>query len=473
MKWHSLVVLNLVNNNITSSLPTSIGPLNLLKFLHLYNNKFCGKLPSLKSCKELVILDVGENEFAECILSWIGCRCLSWMVLSLRSNNFHGHILEELCPLTSLQILDLSHNKLSRRIPRCVKNFNVMSTNNNSHHHKKVEPLEYFYGASLPLESALLVIKESILEYSTILQLVKSVDFSHNNLSREIPEEVTNLRELQSLNLSYNLLIGSIPENIGKMESMEFMDFSMNQLLSQIPSSMSSLTFLNHLNLSHNNLIGKIPLGTQLQSFSASSFMGNKLEYSTILQLVKSVDFSHNNLSREIPKEVTNLPGLQSLNLSYNLLIGSILENIGKMESMESMNFSMNQLSSQIPSNMSSLTFLKHLNLSHNNLIGKIPSSTQLQSFSASSFMGNKLCGPPLIDTCTADGVKPKNENHKSIDSDRLKVDWFYVSMTLGFMVGFWDICGSFLLNKHWRIIYFQLLDHMLHGTCLGDIVSL
>ena len=171
-----------------------MNPLDLclfLEFLHLYN-KFSGKLPSLKNCEELVILDVGENEFVESIPSWIGRRCSSLMILSLRSNNFHGHILEELCALTSLQLLDLSHNKISGRIPRCVKNFSVMPTNNNSHHHMKVEPSKYFYGAALPLESALLVIKGRILEYSTILQLVKSVDFSHNNLSRAIPEEVTN-----------------------------------------------------------------------------------------------------------------------------------------------------------------------------------------------------------------------------------------------------------------------------------------
>ena len=173
MKWHSLVVLNLVNNNFIGSLPASIGSLTLLKFLHLYNNKLSRKLPSLKNCEELVILDVGENEFAGSIPSWIGCRCSSLMILSLYSNNFHGHILEELCALTSLQILDLSHNKLSGRIPRCVKNFRVMSTNNNSHHHMKVEPSEYFHGASLPLESALLVIKGRILEYSTISPIGK------------------------------------------------------------------------------------------------------------------------------------------------------------------------------------------------------------------------------------------------------------------------------------------------------------
>ena len=222
-----------------------MNPLDLclfLEFLHLYN-KFSGKLPSLKNSEELVILDVGENEFVGSIPSWIGRRCSSLMILSLRSNNFHGHILEELCALTSLQLLDLSLNKISRRIPRCVKNFSVMPTNNNSHHHMKVEPSKYFYGASLPLESALLVIKGRILEYSTVLQLVKSVDFSHNNLSREILEEVTNFRGLQSLNLSYNLLIGSILENIGKMESM---DFSMNNSIElfTLYDNINSIIFL-------------------------------------------------------------------------------------------------------------------------------------------------------------------------------------------------------------------------------------
>nr|POE64647.1 lrr receptor-like serine/threonine-protein kinase fls2 [Quercus suber] len=326
-------VLNLGNNNFSGSIPASMGSLTYLHSLHLYDNKFSGKLPSsLKNCEELVIIDVAENRFAGNIPSWIGHRCTGLMVLSLRSNYFHGHIPKELCALTSLQILDLSHNELFGNIPRCVKNFSAMATNNISNDHMNSYRSAYYLTGTV-LESALLVIKGNILEYSTILSLVKSIDFSKNSLSGEIPKEVTNLQALQSLNLSYNLLNGSIPMNIGNMVLLESIDFSVNHLSGKIPSSMSSLTFLSHLNLSNNSLIGEIPL------------------------------------------------------------------------------------------------------------------STQLQSLTASSFIGNKLCGPPLMDNCT--GVKPNNENTRSKDTNGLEVDWFYVSMALGFVVGFWGVRWRLASSRH------------------------
>ena len=120
----------------------------------------------------------------------------------------------------------------------------------------------------------------------------------------------------------------------------------------------------------------------------------------------------------------------------------------------------MNQLSGQIPLSISSLTFLNHLNLSYKNLTGKIPLSTQLQSLNASSFFGNKLCGLPLTDNCSKNGGKPNNENKGSKYTGGVEVDWFYVSMALDFVVGFWIVCGPLLWNKQWRIRYFQFLDH-------------
>ena len=179
---------------------------------------------------------------------------------------------------------------------------------------------------------------------------------------------------------------------------------------------------------------------------------GKVREYSTTLQLVNIIDLSKNNSSGQIPQEVTSLQGLQSLNLSFNSLNGRIPENIGDMGSLESIDFFVNQLSGQVPQSMSILTFMSHLNLSHNHLIGRIPLSTQLQSLTASSFVGNEICGLPP-NNYTINYVKPNTKNERSKDFGGLKVDWFYVSMALGFVVGFWVVWGPLLMNKHWRFL--------------------
>ena len=183
---------------------------------------------------------------------------------------------------------------------------------------------------------------------------------------------------------------------------------------------------------------------------------GQVLEYTTNLGLLRTIDLSKNNLSGEIPKEVTSLQGLISLNLSFNILTGWIPENIGAMGSLESLDFSVNQLSGEIPPSMSSLTFLSQLNLANNNLIGRIPLSSQLQSLNASSFIGNKLCGPPLIDNCTINNVKPNTKNDGSTNIGGREVDWFYVSMALGYVVGFGVVLYSLLLNKHVELCIFN-----------------
>ncbi|KAL7219691.1 hypothetical protein ACSBR2_012702 [Camellia fascicularis] len=132
---------------------------------------------------------------------------------------------------------------------------------------------------------------------------------------------------------------------------------------------------------------------------------GSNYQYDKILTLVTSIDLSNNNISGNMSQELTSLLGLLSLNLSGNNLIGMIPKKMGHMVSLKSLDLSKNQLRDQIPPSMSCLPFLNYLNLSRNNLSSKIPLSTQLQSFSASSFLGNKLCGLPLTKNCSVDGV--------------------------------------------------------------------
>ncbi|KAM4069065.1 hypothetical protein ACB094_12G061200 [Castanea mollissima] len=250
------------------------------------------------------------------------------------------------------------------------------------------------------------------------------LNLGNNNFTGNIPASMGSLTNLNSLHLYNNLLSGKFPSSLKNCEELVLIDVAENEFVGKIPSRIGhSCSSLMSLSLCSNNFHGLI-----LENF------GKILDYSTILQLVKSIDFFKNSLSGEIPEEVTNFQGLQSLNLLYNLLIRCIPMNIGTM-----------------------LTFLSHLNLPNNNLTGKILPSTQLQSLTTSSFIGNKLYGLPLTENCTVNGVKPNNENTRSKDTNGLEVDWFYLSMTLGFVL--------------WRIMYFQFLDHT--GYKLKSVVSL
>ncbi|GLT96277.1 hypothetical protein SLE2022_139130 [Rubroshorea leprosula] len=345
-KWPNLEVIVLDNNKFTSEIPSTMGTLQSLVSLHLRRNNLSGEIPtSIRYCPALRTLDLGENELVGNIPSWIGRNLLDLTILRLHSNKFSGHIPRELCALNSLQVLDIAHNRLSGSIPSCISNLSAMvyfvngSFGNN---------IEYENNASFFIENVFLVMKGQFYEYDRTLNLVRVLDLSDNNLSGDIPWEITRLQGLQSLNLSHNLLIKRIPPNIGDMSSLESLDLSVNKLLGSIPESMSKLSFLSYLNLSENQLTGKIP------------------------------------------------------------------------------------------------------------------SSTQLQSFDASCYAGNELCGLPLMDNCSEVNQRvPGTGNNGGKDMDGAKVNWLFVSMALGFIFGFWSVLSPLVISRQWRYAYYQYLDNM------------
>jgi EIX receptor 1/2 len=169
-------------------------------------------------------------------------------------------------------------------------------------------------------------------------------------------------------------------------------------------------------------------------------------------------------LEGQIPREVTSLMGLIGLNLSRNLLTGIIPQNIGDLERLESLDLSSNYISGVIPPSLATLSFLSYLNLSNNNLLGSVPTGTQLQSFNASSYAGNRdLCGLPLQKKCLEDEATqhPKlGSTHQEQENSHERL-WFYTSIAVGFVVGFWGVCGTLVLKSSWRHAYFQFLERM------------
>ncbi|URD84982.1 LRR receptor-like serine threonine-protein kinase [Musa troglodytarum] len=392
-----------------------------LKYLYLSNNSFSGNLsPRITNTMP----------------------SLQWFDLSM--NNMSGEIPFSYCQLRNLEGLQLYENNLSRVIPNCWKTSSNLLL--------------------LDLSSNKLVggVPDSLCN----LQMLESLHLSHNNLSGQIPHCLKSCTELATLDLGHNNFIGNIPTWIGEsLLYLKTLSLRSNAFTGSIPQ-LSSLPSLRILDLSNNNLSEDMWLFIK----------GSELEYTTRqLSMDTLIDLSNNYLSGNIPEELGNLHGLRSLNLSKNYLIGQIPWSIGRMKQLEVLDLSRNNLSGAIPSDLAALNFLNHLNLSYNNLSGRIPNGNQLQTFTDSSiYAGNpNLCGPPLTKNCTLNIAKAgEEEQNEDSSKSRMETLWLYTSITLGFIIGFWAICGSLLLQQTWRTSYFRAIDNMFDKLYVMMVVT-
>ncbi|KAJ9693307.1 hypothetical protein PVL29_012175 [Vitis rotundifolia] len=267
-----LIVLDLGNNNLSGKIPKSLGQLQWLESLHLNHNKLSRELPSsFQNLSRLELLDLSYNQLSGKVPSWIGTAFINLVILNLRSNVFFGRLPSQLSNLSSLHVLDLAQNNLMGEIPATLVKLKAMVPESN----KNIYPLYDNVINSGYEERLVVIMKGQSLEYTRTLSLVVGIDLSDNNLSGEFPQEITKLFGLVALNLSGNHITGQIPESISMLHQLLSLDLSSNKLSDSIPSSMVSLTFLSYLNLSNNNFSGKIPFIGQMTTFSESAFVGN------------------------------------------------------------------------------------------------------------------------------------------------------------------------------------------------------
>ncbi|KAL0360161.1 UNVERIFIED_CONTAM: Receptor-like protein EIX2 [Sesamum radiatum] len=130
---------------------------------------------------------------------------------------------------------------------------------------------------------------------------------------------------------------------------------------------------------------------------------------------------------------------------------------------LQALDLSRNQLSGEIPIGMAELNYLAVLDLSNNNLSGSIPSGTQLRGFNASVYAGNNgLCGPPLAACHAPDGRRTSQATDDHVGKeDNIFDKGYYISVVLGFVVGFLGVIVILVLNKSWRIAYFGFWNNI------------
>ncbi len=161
--------------------------------------------------------------------------------LILPSNDLKGSLPSELCALTALYELDLSHNALTGTLPKS-------------------------FGKLTGLRTLVLrgnqVTGNIPTNYGHDLSNLRQLILAENKLNGKIPTQMEHLVELRVLDVGKNSLTGELPglEELSKIRELVLED---NQLKGKFPNSLSKLTSLVVLDLSKNHFTGVLPENLQ------------------------------------------------------------------------------------------------------------------------------------------------------------------------------------------------------------------
>lgn len=213
----------------------------------------------------------------------------------------------------------------------------------------------------------------------------------NNQIRGQLPSELSALSGLKSLSFSYNDLSGTIPD--WKWKGLESLDMTWNDLEGSIPTSLwIESSALKNLDLSHNKLSSSLPREmSQLSSIESINLGYNDLTGTIALspdQLVEYEEGDHNKTVRSLV-----IPTLKTFNVTHNKMRGT-LDFVELFPSLQVLDVTNNMMTGRLPGVLGGLTALEALYLSDNQFFGAIPTAigslTSLHTIVASNNVLNR-----------------------------------------------------------------------------------
>ena len=384
-------------NIVAGTIPASLGQLNNLEQLWLYDNpELTGSIPAeLGNLSQLIGLYLYDCSLTGTIPSSLG-QLNNLNHLSLFGNpELIGSIPSELGNLSNLFQLDLSDCSLTGTIPASLGQPNNLLQQLWLYGNPELTgsiPAElgnlskltdlYLYDCSLTG-----TIPSSLGQPNNVLQQLWL--YGNPELTGSIPAELGNLSNLIVLALFDCSLTGTIPASLGQLNSLQYLYLYGNpELTGSIPAELGNLSKLFILALDGCSLTGTIPasLGQlnnlqQLWLFNNPELTGSIPAVLGNLSQLNLLYLYECSLTGTIGSWMGNLTQLLYIQLDNNFLTGTIPSSIGQLTPLQLLYLDNNLLTDSIPSTLSNLTSLLELQLQHNKLNGNInnlfDSSTQ------------------------------------------------------------------------------------------------
>ncbi|CAN6561109.1 unnamed protein product [Malus baccata var. baccata] len=278
--------------------------------------------------------------------------------------------------LDHLEILDLSFNLLSGKLPFSMPSHNIQTLDLSSNRFHGAIPLSFFQKArnltsfNVHNNSFSGLIPSSICIHSC--PLIRLLDFSLNAFSGNISPGLGGCSKLQIFRAGNNNLSGLLPKDIYNATKIEEIAFPFNSLHGAISEKIFNLTNLAILDLSFNQLSGMLPLHF------------GKLSKLKILAL------DYNHFDGSLPLSLMNCTSLVEIHMAANNLEGDIsMLNFSKLNHLSKLDLLRNHFIGTFPTSLYSCQSLKAIRLSANNLEGQIqPEILSLKSLSLLSLGG-------------------------------------------------------------------------------------
>ncbi|KAM3371112.1 hypothetical protein ACQJBY_018468 [Aegilops geniculata] len=446
-----LEVLHLSNSNLSGSMPNWLFTKEAtLQDLNLGNNLLTGSLdPIWHTQSSLSVIKIHMNHITGQLPANLSSMFPNLHVLDFSSNDLFGHIPTSMCEISSMELIDLSNNKLSGGggVPACVfTNYPwliLLKVSNN----RLDGPI---FGGMNNLSNIYELFLDGnkfkgTLPHDLAGKSINVIDLHDNELSGELDTSFWNLPALLALNLAGNHITGKIDKHICGFTGILLLDLSRNNLTGSVPNScFIVLNFLNltgnslsddisfllfntssliALDIRHNQFMGNLNWVSYLENIRLLSLGGNKFEGQITptlcrLMYLRILDFSHNKLSGSLPACIGNLSFkgdrddaiFQSVFESnmYDYLSGYDLRGFtfatkgniytyGRnfFDSMAGIDLSANMLDGEIPWELGNLSHIKSLNLSYNFFIGSIPATFGgMEEIESLDLSHNELSGP-------------------------------------------------------------------------------
>lgn len=209
--WQHMEIIDLSNNNLTSTLPAGLFYLKNLSVADFHSNQMTGAFPALDTHNEAL------------------------RFLALHENNFQGQIPDSIDSLRKLTHLDMSNNLFTGTIPHSFGN---------------ITKLKYFFLSMNAFSNG------KIPNFLQKMSKLQDLSLKSNGLTGIIPHWLGTMSSLILLDLDTNELQGTIPRVLGDLSNLKFLLLNRNQLVGSIPNSFGKLSKLDFLLLERNNLNG-------------------------------------------------------------------------------------------------------------------------------------------------------------------------------------------------------------------------